>query len=154
MLTLSVDRGPWCVTNIYTKLSSHNPHRTYIAKMYFLLPDLPNICPFPPSLNPHHGTAASESKAWINSFDILSSGRQQRHFSNSALELLASHAYPYADREGCRTSCDYMNLTFILDDYSDEEGKKGTRGMSDSFMNALKDPSWDNGSSFARLARE
>ena len=122
--------------------------------MYFLLPDLPNICPFSPSLNPHYGTAAFESKAWIDSFDILSPGRQQRQFSNSSLELLAACAYPYADREGYRTSCDYMNLTFILDDYSDEEGKGGARRMSDSFMNSLKDPSWDDGTAFAKLARE
>lgn len=139
---------------IYTEPLSHNLHNSQTTRMYFLLPDLQRICPFPPSLNPHHETAASESRAWINSFDILPLERQQRQFSKSSLELLASHAYPYADLEGCRTSCDYMNLTFILDDYSDEEGKSGTRGMSDSFMNALKDPNWDDGSEFARLARE
>jgi hypothetical protein len=122
--------------------------------MHFLLPDLQKICPFSPSLSPHYGTVASESKAWIDSFDILSPGRQQSQFSNSSLELLAAYVYPYADREGYRTSCDYMNLTFILDDYSDEEGKKGTRRMSDSFMNALKDPILDDGTAFAKLARE
>lgn len=122
--------------------------------MHFLLPDLPGICPFPPSLNPHYETVAFESKAWIDGFDILSQGRQQRNFSNSSLELLAAHSYPYADREGYRTSCDYMNLTFILDDFSDDEGKKGTRKMSDSFLNALRDPAWDDGTAFAKLARE
>ena len=121
--------------------------------MHFTLPDLQRVCPFPSSLNPHFASVASESKAWIDSFGILS-GRQQRQFSASALELLAAYAYPYADREGCRTACDYMNLTFILDDYSDDERRSGTRAMSDSFMNALKDPSWDDGTDFARLARE
>lgn len=121
--------------------------------MYFILPDLQRICPFPASLNPHFGSVAPESKAWIDSFGILS-GHQQHRFSASALELLAAHAYPYADLEGSRTTCDYVNLTFILDDYSDDEGRRGTRVMSDSFMNALKDPSWGDGTNFARLARE
>lgn len=97
-----------------------------IQKMYFLLPDLKTISPFPPSLNPHFKTVASESKIWINGFGILSPGRKLSHFYKSSLELLAAHAHPYADREGCRTCCDHMNFTFILDDHSDDEGKSGT----------------------------
>jgi len=92
--------------------------------MYFTLPDLPKLCPFSSSFNPHFESVASESKAWIDSFGILS-GPQRRFFSTSAFELLAAHAYPYADRDGYRTSCDYMNLTFLLDDYSDDEGRRG-----------------------------
>ena len=121
--------------------------------MYFTLPDLPRIFPFSPSFSPHFKSVAPESKAWIDSFGILS-GRQKRYFSTSAFELLAGHTYPYADREGYRTSCDYLNVTFILDDYSDDEGKGGARAMADSFMNALRDPTWDDGTAFARLARE
>ena len=121
--------------------------------MYFTLPDLPTIFPFSSSFNTHFQSVAPESQAWIGSFGILS-GRQQRFFSTSAFELLAAYAYPYADREGYRTSCDYMNVTFILDDYSDDEGRKGARVMADSFMNALKDSDWDDGTPFAKLARE
>jgi len=130
-------------------ITHRNPHRGDVLYTSGLTKDLS----FPAILEPHFGSVAPKSRAWIDSFGILS-GRQQRHFSTSALELLAAHAYPYSDREGCRTSCDYMNLTFILDDYSDNEGKRGTRVMSDSFMNALKDPTWDDGTSFAKLARE
>ena len=125
----------------------------FIAAMYFTLPDLPGICPFPSSFNPHFESVASESKAWIDSFGILSS-RQRRFFSTSAFELLAAHAYPYADEEGYRTSCDYMNVTFLLDDYSDDEGRRNARVMANSFMVALRDPSQDNGTAFAKLARE
>ena len=130
-----------------------HPTQILTADMYFTLPDLPEICPFSPSFNPHFESVAPESRAWIDSFGILT-GRQQRYFSTSAFELLAAHAYPYADREGYRTSCDYMNVTFILDDYSDDEGRKGARVMADSFMNALRDPNWDDGTAFAKLARE
>ena len=123
--------------------------------MHFTLPDLPGICkdPFSPSLNPHYDAVASESKAWIDSLGILS-GEKQRYFSTSGLESLAAHAYPHADREGYRSCCDYLNTTFILDDYSDDEGGKGARLMADSFMNALRDPTWDDGTPFARMARE
>lgn len=130
-----------------------HPAQTLTAAMYFTLPDLPEICPFSPSFNPHFESVAPESRDWIDSFGILT-GRQQRYFSTSAFELLAAHAYPYADREGYRTGCDYMNVTFILDDYSDDEGRKGARVMADSFMNALRDPNWDDGTAFAKLARE
>ncbi|KAF9783463.1 isoprenoid synthase domain-containing protein, partial [Thelephora terrestris] len=122
----------------------------------FTLPDLPGICqdPFSPSFNPHYDSAvASESKAWIDSLGILS-GEKQTYFSNSAFEFLAAHTCPYADREGYRTSCDYLNTTFILDDYSDDEGGEGARRMADSFMNALREPAWDDGTPFAKMARE
>jgi len=123
--------------------------------MYFTLPDLPGICkdPFSASLNPHYAAIASESKTWIESLGILS-GEKQRYFSTSAFEFLAAHTYPHADREGYRSCCDYLNTTFILDDYSDGEGGKGARLMADSFMNALRDPTWDDGTPFARMARE
>lgn len=47
-----------------------------------------------------------------------------------------------------------MNVTFLLDDFSDDEGRRGARVMADSFMNALRDPSQDDGTAFAKLARE
>ena len=123
--------------------------------MYFTLPDLPGICqdPFSPSFNPHYEAVASESKTWIDSLEILS-GEKQRYFSTSAFEFLAAHTYPNTTREGYRTCCDYLNTTFILDDYSDDEGGKGARRMADSFMNALRDPTRDDGTPFARMAKE
>ena len=72
----------------------------------------------------------------------------------SAFELLTAHTYPHVDREGCRTSRDFMNVTFILDDYSDDQGRRGARALADSFMSALRDPTWDDGTVFAKLARE
>ena len=131
----------------------NHPIPTDLTTMYFTLPDLPKICPFSPSFSPHFESVASESKAWIDSFGILS-GRQRRIFSTSAFELLAAHAYPYANRDGYRTSCDYMNVTFLLDDYSDDEGRRGARLMANSFMNALRDPNQDDGTAFAKLALE
>lgn len=47
-----------------------------------------------------------------------------------------------------------MNITFILDDYSDDEGRTGARVMADSFMNALRDPTRDDGTPFGQMARE
>lgn len=47
-----------------------------------------------------------------------------------------------------------MNVTFLLDDYSDDEGRRNARMMADSFMNALRDSNRDDGTAFAKLARE
>ena len=121
--------------------------------MYFLLPDLPRACPFSLSFSPHFESVAPESKAWIDSFGILL-GNKRRYFSSSALELLAARVYPHADREGYRTGCDYLNVMFVLDDYSDDEGRKGARAMADSFINALRDVTCDDGTAFAKLAQE
>lgn len=140
-------------TTPLTYLTPTYPAPISTTAMYFTLPDLPKICPFSPSFSPHFESVASESKAWIDSFGILSA-RQRRFFSTSAFELLAAHAYPYADRDGYRTGCDYMNVTFLLDDYSDDEGRRGARVMAHSYMNALRDPNRDDGTAFAKLARE
>jgi len=145
----------WTI-NLYKRHGTLYPTAPFgVENMHFTLPDLPGICkdPFSPSFNPHYEAIASESKAWIDSLGILS-GEKQRYFSTSAFEFLTAHTYPYSDREGYRTCCDYLNTTFILDDYSDGEGGKGARQMADSFMNALRDPTWDDGTPFARMARE
>jgi len=121
--------------------------------MYFTIPDLQGACPFSLSSNPHYESVTPKSRAWINSFEVLSD-RRQRHVSSAAPELLTSYAYPYADEERFRAACDFMNIAFVLDDYCDGEGKESTRTTLDSFMNALKDPTRDDGSVFARIARD
>ena len=124
------------------------------ATTYYTLPDLPEICksPFSPPFNPYYEAVAPESKLWTDNLEILS-GEKQRYFSNSAFEFLGAHTYPFADREGFRTACDYLNVTLILDDCNDDEGGEGARCMADSFMNALRDPTRDDGTPFAKIAR-
>ena len=81
--------------NIYIRgLSTHTSQDP--PTMHFTLPDLPKICPFSPSFNPHFESVAPESKAWIDSFGILS-GRQKRYFS--------------VERRVVRTSPDNSTLT-------------------------------------------
>ena len=122
-------------------------------RMYFTLPDLQTIWPFPPATNPHYDAVLPEARAWGNSFGILSP-KKQRHFTASFLELLAAHTYPYASLEGFRTCCYFTNIVFLLDDFSDDERGRGARSMSNSFMNAIRNPTQDDGTPFARLAIE
>ena len=121
--------------------------------MHFILPDLQGICLFPPASNPHYDSVVPETRAWANSFGILSPNKQGR-LTASPPELLATHTYPYACAEGFRTCCYLMNVAFLLDDFSDDEGGGGVRAMSNSFMNATRDPSRDDGTPFAHLAKE
>jgi hypothetical protein len=48
------------------------------------------------------------------------------------------------------SAASYMGVTFILDDVSGDEGRRGARTMANSFMDALRDPSWDDNIAFAR----
>jgi len=121
--------------------------------MHFTLPDLQEICPFPPAINPHYDAVVPGARAWANSFGILSP-KKQSLLSASPPELLAARAYPYAGIEGFRTCCYLMNVIFLLDDFSDDECGSGARAVSNSFMNATRDPSKDDGTPFARLAKE
>lgn len=122
-------------------------------RMHFSLPDLQGICPFQPITNPHYDAVVEAARTWGNSFGILSP-KKQRHFAASFLELLAAHTYPYADLEGFRTCCYFTNIVFLLDDFSDDERGGGARTMTNSFMNAIRDPTLDDGTPFARLAIE
>jgi len=121
--------------------------------MQFTLPDLQGIYPFPPATNPHYDAVVPEARAWAKGFGIPSP-KKQSQLSASPPELLAAWAYPYASLEGFRTCCYLTNVIFLLDDFSDDECGSGARAISNSFMNATRDPSQDDGTSFARLAKE
>lgn len=121
--------------------------------MYFTLPDLQGICPFPPAINPHYDVVVPGSSAWAKSFGILSP-KKLSQLAASPPELLAAHVCPYASLEGLRTCCYLANIIFLLDDFSDDECGSGARAMSNSFMNAARDPSQDDGTRFAHLAKE
>lgn len=121
--------------------------------MYFTLPDLQRICPFPPSINPHYNAVAQGARAWASSFGILST-EKQRDFAASSLELLTAHMYPYAGLEGFRTCCYHVNVLVLIDDFSDDEGGRRAHAMSKSFMNAIREPAQDDGTPFAHLAKE
>lgn len=123
-------------------------HETYV------LPDLLCIStPFKPSMNPHWAKAASESSAWVSSYNIFSD-QKLTEFIACSLELLTAYTYPHADYDSFRTCCDFMNLTFVIDELSDLQNGEDARLTGDIYLNALRDAEWTGGSALAEMTKE
>ncbi|PCH42339.1 terpenoid synthase [Wolfiporia cocos MD-104 SS10] len=119
----------------------------------FMLPDLIAMCPLKGSTNPHYVKAAAESSAWINSYNLFTD-RKRAFFIQGSNELLVSHTYPYAGYEQFRTCCDFVNLLFVVDEVSDEQNGQDARETGNVFLNAMRDPAWDDGSALAKMTKE
>ena len=74
----------------------------------FRIPDLLADVPLRDSTNPHYRAAATESRAWINSFHIFNN-RKRVDFIQGLNELLCSHVYCFAGYEQFRTTCDFVS---------------------------------------------
>jgi len=119
--------------------------------MQFTLPDLIALCPFPWSTSQHKG-AAAESAAWVDSFNVFSD-RKRAFFLQSYSELLVSHTYSDAGYDELRTCCDFVNLTFVIDEISDEQSGVGARKTGDEFLRAMGEEPCD-GSVISRMTKE
>ena len=111
------------------------------------------MCPLEDATNPHHKSAAAESRAWINSFKVFSDEKRAEFIAGSN-ELLVSHAYPFAPYERFRVCCDFINTLFVVDEISDEQNGEDALSTGMIYLNVLKDPSWDDGSKLAQITRE
>ena len=119
----------------------------------FTLPDLHASCPLKGSTNPHYQAAAHESSEWVNGYNLFTD-RKRAYFIQGSNELLVSHTYPYAPYEQFRTCCDFVNLLFVVDEVSDEQGAEDARSTGEVFVNVMRDPKWDDGSALAKMTRE
>ncbi|KAI0649321.1 terpenoid synthase [Trametes meyenii] len=119
----------------------------------FVLPDLHAVTPFKGSFNPHYAEAAAESSAWANSYSVFSDAKRA-FFLQAGSELLCAHAYPYADYERFRTTCDFVNLLFAVDEISDDQDGKGAHATGLTFYRAMSDPSFDDGSVLCTMTKE
>lgn len=119
----------------------------------FAIPNLFAVCPIKGTTNPHYEKAAAESSAWVRSHNILSKIKLDG-FAVNANELLASHTYPYAGYEEFRTCCDFLNLLFVVDEVSDEQNGSDAWSTGQVFLNAIRDPKWDDGSKLAKMCKE
>jgi len=119
----------------------------------FTLPDLRSMCPLKDATNPHHKSAAAESRAWINSFKVFNDAKRAEFIAGSN-ELLVSHAYPFAPYERFRVCCDFINTLFVVDEISDVQNGEDALSTGMIYLNVLKDPSWDDGSRLAQITRE
>ncbi|KAJ2922852.1 hypothetical protein H1R20_g14238, partial [Candolleomyces eurysporus] len=119
----------------------------------FTIPDLLSICPLKDATNPCYKQAAAESRAWINGYNIFTD-RKRAFFIQGSNELLCSHVYAYADYEQFRTTCDFVNLLFVIDEISDDQSGAGARATGRTYVEAMKDPEWDDGSILATITHE
>ncbi|KAI0360074.1 terpenoid synthase [Trametes cingulata] len=119
----------------------------------FVLPDLHAVTPFKGSFNPFYVEAAAESSEWVNSYRILSD-RKRAFFLQGGSELLCAHAYPYADHERLRTTCDFVNLLFTVDEISDDQNGKDAHGTGLIFYNSMRDQDYDDGTTLCKMTKE
>lgn len=121
---------------------------------HFFLPDLFKVCPLPlGGANEHYAVGAAESRAWIDAFDMFAD-KKRAEFIQGCNELLVSRTYPYVGKEEFRTCCDFVNLLFVVDEVSDEQNGVEARKTGETFLNVMRDPSWDDGSKLAQITRE
>ena len=118
-----------------------------------MLPDLHAVTPFQGSFNPHYTEASAESSQWINSYRVLSD-KKRAFFLQGGSELLCAHAYPYADYERFRTTCDFVNLLFTVDEISDDQDEKGAHETGLTFYNSMRDLTYDDGTTLCKMTKE
>lgn len=121
---------------------------------HFVLPDLFSLSSaFQYASNPFWKRGAIESRRWVDSYAVFAD-RRRAFFLQGQSELLCSHSYPYAGYEEFRTCCDLVNLLFVIDELSDEQCHSDARRTGDIFLQAMRDPTWSDGSKLARMTAE
>lgn len=130
-------------------MSSPTPHS-------YRLPDLHFLCPWKASFNPHHGEAATASSEWVLSYaqSAIGSGDRLEFFQQKGSKLLAAWAYPYAGPEQLRTCCDFINLTYVIDEASDRQDGKDARSTAVTVLNTMKDNAYDDGTILCSMTKE
>jgi hypothetical protein len=124
------------------------------AVIQYTLPDLFSLCPFDFSKpSPHLQECSAESKAWVASFNVFND-KQNAIMEKSQSELLCALAYPYAGREGFRTTCDFLNLLFVLDHLSDDMNGKDAGAACEVFYRVMADPDFKHESDLAKIVLE
>ena len=101
------------------------------------LPDLLANCPFTLSVNPHYARCRAESSAWIESFNFFLDPHKRLAFYQADSERLCAYAYPYANYEGLRICCDFVNLLFTIDEISDTQTGEGAKATGDVFLDVF-----------------
>ncbi|KAG1821857.1 isoprenoid synthase domain-containing protein [Suillus subaureus] len=121
------------------------------AIIQYTLPDFFSLCPFDFSKpSPHLQECSAESKAWATRFNVCND-KQNAIMEKSQSELLCALAYPYAGREGFRTTCDFLNLLFVLDHLSDDMNGKDANGACEVFYQVMADPDFKHESNLAKI---
>ncbi|KAG1882553.1 hypothetical protein F4604DRAFT_1921112 [Suillus subluteus] len=103
------------------------------------IPDLLARWPFPRRLNQHYSKVSAEASAWLESLKVFSP-KAQKAFDSGKFCLLSCLSYPIACEEHLRSACDFMNLAFIIDEFSDVSDEGEVRQQKGAIMDALRHP--------------
>ncbi|KAG1796028.1 terpenoid synthase [Suillus plorans] len=103
------------------------------------IPDVLARWPFSRRLNQHYSSVRAESSAWFASFKVFSP-KAQEAFDHCDFNLLTCLCYPNACEEHIRSACDFMNLSFFIDECSDISEEDKFRQQKDAIMDALRHP--------------
>ncbi|KAG2099847.1 isoprenoid synthase domain-containing protein [Suillus discolor] len=103
------------------------------------LPDTMVTWPWPRTINPHYKDVKAEVDASFRDFKALSP-KSQEAFDKCDFARLTALAYPNLPREHLRSGCDLMNLSFIVEEYTDMENEAVTKERADILLDALHNP--------------
>jgi hypothetical protein len=82
------------------------------------------------------------------------STRNNTTMEKSQSEVLCALTYPHAGRKGFGTTCDFLNLLFVLDLLSDEMNGKDANGACEVFYEVMVDPDFEHESNLAKITLE
>ncbi|KAH7911343.1 isoprenoid synthase domain-containing protein [Hygrophoropsis aurantiaca] len=120
----------------------------------YTLPDLLSVCPFQlGDANPYYKEAGADSKAWLSQYHIFTD-RKRAFFVQGCNELLCSRVYPYAGYTEFRTTCDFVNLLFVIDELSDDMNGEDARDTCDTFYRTMVDPEYNYDSPIVQMTKD
>ncbi|KAK0214397.1 terpenoid synthase [Armillaria fumosa] len=92
----------------------------------FRIPDTLAYWPWPRTINPHYEEVKAASEAWFRSFKAFGPESQS--------------AFDRCNFKHLRTQCDFMNLVFVIDEYTDNATPEVVRQYFDVVIDALRNP--------------
>ncbi|KAF8580583.1 terpenoid synthase [Ramaria rubella] len=133
---------------------------------FFRLPDLISHCPFRPAYHKNGDILAAASGKWFENGRHGLTEDMRRHVRESRFGQLAAYCYNECEDHRFRVVCDFLNVLFLLDDFSDDLKTKDTEILADVVMNAFTFPQFyrpthtkgkeqpDNEPDLSRLTRD
>jgi len=110
-----------------------------MPERYYLTRTL-DTWPWPRRINAHYNEVQAESQAWIKSTNAFTPEAQEA-CDRCSFCLLPCLAYPFQEKAHIRIGCDFMNLVFVYDEYSDtSHAVDEVQAMADVMMDALHNP--------------
>lgn len=104
------------------------------------LPDLISHCPFKPVLHKNGDTLAAASEKWFEDGCRVFSADMRRHLHELNAGKLIAYCYNECDDHRFRIICDFLNVIWLIDDFSDTLMTKDVEILADLVMNAISFP--------------